>query len=210
MLQWGHLSRTKALGQRAQLKGFSPVWILECTFRWPCCAKDNGHRVQLNGFSPVWILKCFTRAEDAAVDVVQWSKVSVAAGISCLKFDIEIFNIKNYLYASIRKLQINPDKKFKIQNTLPNLLAKENNNNKRIIHIVQSAVYSMHSLLFLVQITITTKYFIKLINSSILEYCCLCTYIENHKQKIYMWTKGYRFKTSTVKRSLVSIVHINI
>jgi hypothetical protein len=25
-----------------------------------------------------------------------------------------------------------------------------------------------------------------------------------------MWTKGYRFKTSTVKRSLVSIVHINI
>ncbi len=25
-----------------------------------------------------------------------------------------------------------------------------------------------------------------------------------------MWTKGYRFKTSTVKRSLVTIVHINI
>ncbi len=24
-----------------------------------------------------------------------------------------------------------------------------------------------------------------------------------------MWTKGYSFKTSTVKRSLVSIVHVN-
>jgi hypothetical protein len=46
LLQWGHL------------KGFSPVWTLECSLSCDGEVKDFSHNEHVNGFSPVWILMC--------------------------------------------------------------------------------------------------------------------------------------------------------
>ncbi len=47
-------------------------------------------------------------------------------------------------------------------------------------------------------------------NSKPLFFSCWNTAAHGLHFQDLMWTKGYRFKTSTVKRSLVTIVHINI
>jgi len=74
-----------------------------------CCCKSFGY---LKDFSQnehaliTWTLKCFLSNSDVGKDFVhrvQWCKVSVAAGTSCLKFGIKIFKIKDYLYSMYQK-----------------------------------------------------------------------------------------------------------
>ncbi len=74
-----------------------------------CCCKsfgylkDSSHNEQA---LITWTLKCFLSNSDVGKDFVhrvQWCKVSVAAGTSCLKFGIKIFKIKDYLYSMYQK-----------------------------------------------------------------------------------------------------------
>ena len=46
------------LSQSWQTNGFSPVWTLRCTFKWPLRWNFFPQSGQANGFSPVWILRC--------------------------------------------------------------------------------------------------------------------------------------------------------
>ena len=41
-----------------QANGFSPVWVLSCTFKLPLWLKAFSQLEQANGFSPVWVLSC--------------------------------------------------------------------------------------------------------------------------------------------------------
>ena len=41
-----------------QTNGFSPMWILRCTFNSPLCVNFLSQSGQANGFSPVLILQC--------------------------------------------------------------------------------------------------------------------------------------------------------
>ena len=78
-----------------------------------------------------WTLKCFLSNSDVGKDFVhrvQWCKVSVAAGTSCLKFGIKIFKIKDYLYVSKRKLLFNTDVSLKTKSKTTYMHQSKNNN----------------------------------------------------------------------------------
>ena len=48
----------KLLSHFEHLKGFNPVLVLSCSFRELDLEKPLSHFVHLNGFSPMWVLSC--------------------------------------------------------------------------------------------------------------------------------------------------------
>ena len=48
----------KLLSHFEHLKGFSPVWVLSCSFKELDLENHLSHFVHLNGFSPVWVFSC--------------------------------------------------------------------------------------------------------------------------------------------------------
>jgi len=51
----------KHLEHSEHLYGFSPVWTLKWSFKWPEWINAFSHRWHLYRFSPLWILLCVTR-----------------------------------------------------------------------------------------------------------------------------------------------------
>ena len=52
----------KALGQKSQEKGFSPVWVRMWVVRAEESEKAWEQKSQEKGFSPVWVRMCFLRS----------------------------------------------------------------------------------------------------------------------------------------------------
>eukprot|EP00035_Acanthoeca_spectabilis_P009916 m.174425 g.174425 ORF g.174425 m.174425 type:complete len:306 (+) comp14877_c0_seq2:267-1184(+) len=59
-----------------QPKGFSPVWIRMCRFKWPFCDDVNPQSCtgQANGFSPLWVLMCWVSRDFSAVLKSHWGQ----------------------------------------------------------------------------------------------------------------------------------------
>ena len=48
----------EALIKFVHLNGFSSVWVILCSFKWPAIEKILSRFEQLKGFSSVWVLSC--------------------------------------------------------------------------------------------------------------------------------------------------------
>ena len=71
------------------VNGFSPVWVLSCTFKLHTCEKLLSHFVHLNGFSPVWVLSCFFKLLEfeklmSHFEHWNWNGFSLVWVLSCL------------------------------------------------------------------------------------------------------------------------------
>ena len=94
--------REKDFGQRVQLNGFSPVWILECTFRWSEFAKDIdkeynwtvfllydfGQREQPNCFSCVWTLEWFLSCNRSLKDFSHEEQLNGFSSVWTIKWEL--------------------------------------------------------------------------------------------------------------------------
>ena len=60
------------LSHSVHLNGFSPVWVLSCSFKWSVIEKIFSYIDHLKGFSPMWVLSCSFKELDLGKHLSQF------------------------------------------------------------------------------------------------------------------------------------------